>query len=153
MTQYLATGVTREQVYTTLASKISSTLGLNAFIRGLPIFANLDVSQSPTGYLHQAMSKPKQKWGMPPRYVDLSMLWVCMAQQPLDPGIQTSPATQLNVLRDLLDVALAPDQAHQRVCTLGGIVEHCWVVGDTIYENITGLAWTAWHTQIETEYF
>jgi hypothetical protein len=153
MSQYLAQGVTREQVYTALATKISSTLGLNNFVRGWPIIQNLDVSQSPTGYLHQASSKPQQKRFLPPRYLDRALLCVAVAQQPIDPGITISPATQLNNYRDLLDTALASDQGGQHVCTLGGLVEHCWVVDDTIYEALVGSAWTMFRTHIEIQYF
>jgi hypothetical protein len=153
MSQYLAQGVSRETVYTALATKIATTLGLNSFVRGWPPLANLDVSQSPTGYLHQATSKPIQKWGHPPVYIDRALLWVLIAQQPIDPGITTSPSTQLNVLRDLLDTALKSDQGDQNVCTLGGLVHHCWAVEDTIFESIAGLAWTLFRTHIEIQYF
>lgn len=155
MTQYAATGVTREQVYSALASKIQTTLGLNSLVRGWPILSNVDISQSPTGYLHQNSSKPIQEKNrrLPPRYVDSVRLWVMVAQQNTDAGIQNSPSTVLNNLRDLLDLAFVSDQGDQFVCTLGGLVEHCWVTDDTTFESIANSAWTLFRTHIEVQYF
>lgn len=155
MTQYTGQGVTREQVYIALEAQIQSVLNLKSFIRGWPIMSGVDSSQSPAGYLHQESSRPVHAANrrLPPKYVDRARLWVMVAQQPSDQGIIVSPSTQLNNLRDLLDTALQGDQGDQYVCTLGGLVEHCWIVDDTIFEAVTGLLWTLFRTHIELQYF
>jgi hypothetical protein len=153
MSYFTNTGVTRDAIYTALGTKISTTLGLNKFIRGWVTVGNLDVANSPTGFLHQAASKPIQKRGLPPRYIDKAHLLVAFANQTTDPGFTISPATALNNLRDLLDTALVGDQGDAFVCTLGGLVEHCWVTDDTIFEAISGSPWTCFRTFIEIQYF
>lgn len=153
LTQYVSVGVTREAVYTALASKIQTTLGLNGIVRGWPIMSEMNITDSPCAYLHQESSKPTQKRYLPVRYLDRARLWVFVAQTSSDPGLVVSPSTQLNNLRDLLDTALAPDQGDQRVFTLGGLVEHCWVEDDTTFESISGTEWTLFRTHISVQYF
>jgi hypothetical protein len=47
------------------------------------------------------------------------------------PGQETHlAATDLNALKKLVDNALLPDNT-DGACTLGGLVSHCWVEGDT----------------------
>jgi len=40
-------------------------------------------------------------------------------------------ATTLNTLFNAIDAALTPDDPIQGVFTLGGLVSHCWIEGDT----------------------
>ncbi len=40
-----------------------------------------------------------------------------------------SPGEVLNPLLDAIEVALAPDNIVTRKCTLGGLVQHCWIEG------------------------
>ena len=40
-------------------------------------------------------------------------------------------ATTLNTLLQVIDAALVPDDAVQAVFTIGGLVSHCWIEGDT----------------------
>lgn len=50
----------------------------------------------------------------------------------IDTGLDPNaiPATQLNNLLDAIDVCLAPDNAMTNKCTLGGLVSHCYVLGE-----------------------
>jgi hypothetical protein len=42
---------------------------------------------------------------------------------------QAAPSTILNPLMDAVQNALAPDDPKLERCTLGGLVEHCWIEG------------------------
>lgn len=74
--------------------------------------------------------------GVPPKHLLQAGIWIwakipdgLRAGQP----DQTTPgATVLNPLLDAVETALAPDDVTQNVLTLGGLVSHCWIEGETV---------------------
>lgn len=81
----------------------------------------LYISEASESYVYQ--SENLQKRSISP------MIFVYV-----DRGLDTSngviPAVQLNDIMDAIDLALAPDNALTGRCTLGGLVEHCYISGE-----------------------
>lgn len=145
-------GVTREDLYTTLQTYLQYYMGLGAVYRNTPNWSNINITDSPVGFIDQISSEPKRpSQALFPFYYDKSLLWIAVNQQTADPN--TTIATQLNNLRDTLDLALGPDQnAFGQQCTLAGRALHCWVTQDTWTGTFTQGAWTGFRTFIEIDY-
>jgi hypothetical protein len=71
-----------------------------------------------------------------PGKLTLSGLIILYFQAPMpmleNIGAETiNGATQLNAMLQAIDAALLPDHITSGKLTLGGLVEHCWIEGDT----------------------
>jgi len=148
----LYTGVTRESLYTTLQIYLQYYMGLSAIFRNTPNWSNQNVTDSPIGFIDQRSSIPiRPSVNLFPFYRDKNMFWAAVSQQTSDPSVPIS--TQLNNLRDSLDVALSSDQnAYGPKCTLAGRAIHCWVTDDAWAGSFTQGAWTGFRTIVEIEY-
>jgi hypothetical protein len=145
-------GVTRESLYETLQVYLQYYMGLNAVYRNTPNWSNINITDSPVGFLEHLGSKPQRpSQTLYPFYIDRNLLWVAINQQTADPN--STLDTQINNLRDNLDVALSTDQnAFGQVCTLAGRAMHCWVSDDTWAGAFTQGAWTGFRSLIEIRY-
>jgi hypothetical protein len=118
--------MTREPIYAALFEKLRVISSLVTASRKLKHWADVPDIQQPA--LFQAQ-KSENVTGMPkfPRVWELAVdvyLYVKTAKDP-----QAAPSTILNPLMDAVQNALAPDDPKLERCTLGGLVEHCWIEG------------------------
>jgi hypothetical protein len=95
----------------------------------------LAAEMQPACFLVQARNTKVTKPGFPGK-LTLSGFIILYFQCPaplIDPiGEETVlGATLLNTLLDAIDVAMQPDHIVSGKFTLGGLVEHCWVEGQT----------------------
>jgi hypothetical protein len=142
--------VTRESIYVALAKQLQTVMGLSTFYRARVNLASLNANLSPVGVLMQATSKPHYKEPMPTRYVDTCIFVCAVTQQSTDPSYVA--ATQLNNMRDLLDLALAPEMPDRSHCTLGGLIDYVRPTQDVYGETLEGYTWTHFGTTLEFRY-
>lgn len=143
--------VARETVYSTLASLLQTGMGLTTVYRTRVNVQELNANVSPVGMLSQAHGRAfRPKESAPTRYLDTCVFTCAVAQQSVNPTYVA--ATQLNTLRDLLDLALKPDEPDVTRCTLGGIVDYVRPVSDYYGETVQNGVFTQFATTLEILY-
>jgi hypothetical protein len=74
--------------------------------------------------------------GAPPIRTWRVQLWVwCKIPLGATPGVPdgvTPGASIINPMIDAIEAALAPDTPISNTLTLGGLVQHCWIEGETV---------------------
>jgi hypothetical protein len=74
--------------------------------------------------------------GAPSKRIWRVQLWVwCKIPLGFTPGVPddvTPGASVINPLIDAIEAALKPDNPVVNVLTLGGLVQHCWIEGETV---------------------
>ena len=120
----------REAIYTALFAKLSGVAGLATTSRRLKHYSEVSPSQQPAMYVTQASQFVKQIKGFPSEYTLEAKVWIY--SHNTDTAI--SPATALNNLLDLVDLALRPSVPQDKQ-TLGGLVEHCWIDGEIVTDE------------------
>jgi hypothetical protein len=96
----------------------------------------LTVAEQPALFLVQVQQNyaPKPFPGVPTRLTLSGYLILYLFSDAPDENIgaeQLLVATQLNQLFKAIDTALLPDDFSKQKFTIGGLVEHCWIEGDT----------------------
>jgi hypothetical protein len=118
----------RETIYAALYTKLSAAAGFTTTSRRLKHWADVPPTDQPALFVSQrAETNNPMPPGLPPRYtfhVDVYLY----ANTGADSGVP--PATILNPLLDAVHAALAPNYNTGKQ-NLGGLVEHCWIEGDT----------------------
>lgn len=118
----------REAIYSALFDRLKAIPGLRTTSRRLRHWSDVDASQQPA--LFQAQGRETATPGDPARGVPTK--WTLSADVYIyvrTDGDQV-PGTVMNPLLDAIEAALRNDNAMQRVQTLGGLVERCWIEGD-----------------------
>jgi hypothetical protein len=93
----------------------------------------------PALYQHQVTETRSQDKGQPfILTMRVELYFYCTTQPPSEQAGDPTKiaAAQLNSMLDNLDAALAPDPVTM-VQTLGGLVSHCWIAGNTTYYEDT----------------
>lgn len=116
-----------EAIFAALFSKVSTSAGYTTTSRRLKHWADVEVANMPA--LFQAQKDRKvERTGRKPAIHRLAADIYIYVNAGSDPN--AAPAPIINPLIDAIENSLAPDDASGTVCTLGGLVTHCWVAGD-----------------------
>jgi hypothetical protein len=125
----------RETAYTALLTKLQ-TLSPSTFktlTRRLKHWQDVPMEDQPALYMEHAGEVTQIVRGQPARVVLEVNLWIYCRSE----GDPVGPV--LNPLLDALDTALKPQNDGDHVLTLGGVVHHVWIEGQTqIFEGDLG---------------
>lgn len=129
----------REAIYEALFAKAAAATQVVTSSRSLRTLDEVATANMPALYQNQVTESRKQYKGQPFILTMRVDLYFYAPTQPM--GIQAdstgySASKQLNEMLDNLDAALAPDPVTM-VQTLGGLVSHCWIAGNTTYYEDT----------------
>jgi hypothetical protein len=148
-TPWLA-GQGRETIYAYLQALLENTMQLTSIRRGYPVWNQLNVNDSPVGFMHVEGGRASNRYGFPPVYQDAVTFWVGLVQPSLDP--KSVDQTGLLNLRDVLEKAFLSDQGDQHVSTMRGRVISLWVVQDFYQESQSVGSWTSFVSRFEVRY-
>lgn len=118
----------REAIYSALFDRLKTIPALRSSSRRLKHWVDVDPSEQPALFLAQVRETSVP--GDPARGVPAK--WTLSADVYIyarTDGGQV-PGTVMNPLLDAVEAATLPDNAVQRVQTLGDLVERCWIEGD-----------------------
>lgn len=147
---YSYPGVKRELVYSTLAKRLGSGLGITVYRKRLEL-SKFDVGASPLGMLMLSTDdRYVIKKYAPARYFDRCQFIVGISQRTQD--FNHVPATPILNLRDALDAALVKDSPDMQQCTLGGIVDYVHITRTIYHESLQGTTWTGFECVLEFLY-
>lgn len=138
MTQFDAQN--REAIYVALVAQLKAALGstFTTISRKYKIGVDIPAELQPALFvLEMGERREAPQRGIPGRLILSAMLVVhCIDDIPTEPmGEETSlVATKINEFLRKIDDALAPSPA-TGVQTLGGLVSHCWVEGETLVDH------------------
>jgi hypothetical protein len=121
---------TREQVMQALFLHLQAIADFKTAGRRLKLWADVPPGDQPAMFLvdHHEKSTPQPR-GLPNKLLLRANVFIYF-QSGTDQTV--TPDTLLNGYLDALDVALAPDNVMDGVFSLGGMVDHCWVEGETL---------------------
>jgi len=126
--------MTREPIYAALYAKLSAAAGFVTTSRKLKHWSDTPPADQPALFLSQRHETTvPMPPGMPYRYVFHVDVYL-YAYTGASPDV--APATILNPLHDAVHAALAPNAVTGKQ-NLGGLVEHCWIEGDTATDEGT----------------
>mgnify|MGYP000382041799 CR=1 FL=1 len=119
--------VNRETVYNALFDRLKTIEGLRTSSRTLKHWTDVPAAQQPALFVsHKSESTDPRPNGAPPKKTLMLDVYVYVKTQ------NQTPSTALNRLLQAVDEALKPDTPPQMgLCTLGGLVAHCWIEGTT----------------------
>ena len=123
----------REAVYTALFSKLQSITCFRTCTRRLKHWQDVPREDQPALYLELGGETRTPVRGLPARVVLECNLWIYVnsAGDPVGPV--------LNPVLDAVDKAFEPVNDGDHAVTLGGVVHHCWIEGQTqIFEGVLG---------------
>lgn len=118
----------RENIYAALYSRLAAIPGLRTTGRKLRHWSDVDASQQPALFMtqgRQIATPGDPARGVPTKWTLMADVYIYVRTD----GDQI-PGTVMNPLLDALDAVMAPDNQMQRVQTLGGLVERCWIEGE-----------------------
>lgn len=121
--------VTRESIWTQVANKLGATVGAVTTGRKLVPFDQVPPEKQPALFIAQTKEEHKQKAGVPAILTLKADIFMYTNSGGND---QTLCSTQINNMLDALDAAFAFDDVARGRCTLGGIVQHAWIDGETL---------------------
>lgn len=126
----------REQVYTALFDHMQNSGKLSmikVFTRRLKHWSDVQPEDQPALYMEHTGESAKVMRGLPTAHVLSVNLWIYVKtdENPTGPV--------LNPILDAIDASLAPQTDGENTQTLGGLVHHCWIEGETqIFEGDLG---------------
>jgi hypothetical protein len=124
----------RETIYAALFAVVANAAPFVTTGRRAKLLNEMQPGTLPALFQSQVRETTAQTKGIPPKYT-LHVDIILYATNP-DPNLTAS--TQLNDLIDAVEAALAPSPA-TGVQTLGGLVSHCFISGETdIFEGNSG---------------
>lgn len=118
----------REQIYAELFERLKAIPGLRTTSRKLRHWTDVDSSQQPA--LFQAQGRQIATPGDPARGVPTKWTFLIDVYVYARTDGDRVPGTVMNPLLDAIEAVTKPDNPTQRVQTLGGLVERCWIEGD-----------------------
>jgi hypothetical protein len=123
----------REVAYTALYNVLWAASAFKTITRRLKHWSDVSPEDQPALYIEHSGEVTNVVRGQPSRIVLEVNLWVYVFTE----GAETGPV--LNPLLDAVELALAPSTTGDHVQTLGGVVHHCWIEGQTqIFEGNLG---------------
>lgn len=129
----MKTVASREAVYAALLAQVATAQGVKTVTRRLKHWQDVPAEEQPAVYIEHTGEVRQQTRGQPARVVLECNLWVYVATAEQEVG------PVLNPVLDAIDVVLDPVEAEGNVNTLGGVVHHCWIEGQTqIFEGDLG---------------
>lgn len=129
--------IDREAIWSALFEQLKSSVGSEFVSIGRKHKAPPDLlpAQQPALFLVEAKETHLQKpAGLPQKIALHGFLIIYFQASDLQEeiGAETElPATKMNAFLQAIDDALAPDDRATDRFTLGGLVTHCWIEGDT----------------------
>ncbi|NHR05729.1 hypothetical protein HA052_11010 [Chromobacterium haemolyticum] len=118
----------REHIYAALFERLKAIPGLRTTSRRLKQWGDVDSSQQPALFLAQGRETATP--GDPARGVPTKWLLHPEVYLYVRTTGNQAPGTVMNPLLDAIEAVTKPDNPMQRVQTLGGLVERCWIEGD-----------------------
>lgn len=132
------TTIDREPIWVAAYNALKAGLGTSVVTCGRKHVMPPDLSpnQQPAAFLVQIREhRQAGPRGLPGKLMLEGMIFIYVYPPLTDsvPGKETSlAATKINELLKLVDDSFQPDlQGHNEYCSLGGVVSHCWVEGQT----------------------
>lgn len=123
----------REVAYTALFNKLKTIPGITTCTRKLKHWQDVPPEEQPALYMAHDGEVRSPVRGLPDRIVLEGFLYLYVNSQ----GEEVGPI--INPLLDAIDGAFAPANDGDHAQTLGGIVHHCWIEGQTqIFEGNLG---------------
>jgi len=89
------------------------------------------VTDQPAVFIRHVSDHYDRAQGILPRLTLNLEIWI-YSRAGADPHV--APDSGLNDLVDSVEAALAPDNAMLRTLTLGGLVQHCWLEGEVMFD-------------------
>ena len=114
----------REPIYAALFGLVSGVPGIVTASRRLKHWNDVPAVDQPALFQIQKGETGEQAQGLPMKWTLAAEIYLYVNSGDDPAGI---PATELNNLLDLIELALAPN--FRGVQTLGGLVSHCWISG------------------------
>lgn len=131
----MKTIASRETAFTALFTWLQTNTGSNfkTFTRRLKHWNDCSEQDCPAMYMTHTGETTQPLHGQPPRIVLELELWFYVKTYEKEVGPIVNP------LIDVIGTALEPNNNGENTQTLGGIVHHCWIEGQTvIYEGNLG---------------
>lgn len=123
----------REQAFQALFDRLSAVPGMVTCTRKLKHWQDVPPEEQPALYMAHDGEVRSPVRGLPDRVVLEGSLYLYVSTN----GEAVGPT--LNPLLDAIDGAFAPANDGDHTQTLGGIVHHCWIEGQTqIFEGNLG---------------
>jgi hypothetical protein len=120
---------TREQVWVAVLARLGNAVGAVTVSRKLVPFDQVPAESQPAFFLVQSREEHRQKAGLPAILTLKGDIFMYTNSGGNDTVIAS---TQINGMLDALDAAFAFDDVARGRCTLGGIVQHAWIDGETL---------------------
>lgn len=120
---------TREAIWVAAFAKLAAATGAITSSRKLLPFDDVPAEKQPAIFLAQGKESHKQGAGRP-AILTLSAELFLYTNTGGNPDIIAS--TQLNAMLDAIDATMAFDDVARARCTLGGLVQHAWIDGETV---------------------
>lgn len=125
----VAATVTLSLPTTAAGSGVGFTSGFQTTGRRLKFWT--DPITFPALFLRNVSDKFERREKQPPRRIMQVEAWI-YSKAGANPDI--APGVALNNILDALETALAPDNVLDNRMTLGGLVYHCWIEGESLYD-------------------
>lgn len=125
-----------EPAYAALFAKLAAISGLKTSSRKIKHWSDVPAKQQPALFMIQGGETPEQNSGLNPKWRLKAEIYLYV-----NPGEGKSiiPSQVMNGLLKNVRDALAHDSIMARVCTLGGLVTHCWISGEIeVYDGVLG---------------
>jgi hypothetical protein len=123
----------RETAYLALFARLQNITGIKNCTRKLTHWQDSPMENQPVLYMEQGGEVRNPVQGLPARLVLEANLWLYVSTQ----GDPVGPV--LNPLLDAIGDTLEPIVAQNNRQTLGGVVHHCWIEGQTqVFEGNLG---------------
>jgi hypothetical protein len=132
---------TREDVLTEFANRIALLDGFETISRRATLnpldLTKIDFDQPAIVLLEHDETTERRARNLPPVLI-VSVMVCVYARIPRDPENPSNPdptipgATIINPLIEIVEEMFEPDNLLEGVCTLGGLVSHAWIEGETI---------------------
>lgn len=116
----------RKAIYAALFNKIKTIPGIVTTSKKLKMWSDVSPAQQPHISMRRLNDAPVQQRGVPTKWYMHRELYLYVIDKGPD-----GPGDKLDDLLDsIISIALAHDHPSKDVCTLGGLVEHCWISGE-----------------------
>lgn len=121
-------GAMREQIMSALCARIFAIGNFKTTGRRALLWSKVPIDKQPACFVQnvkETTEHPNTMLAVRRMYIDV------VFYQQVGSNPDAEPSAAINGLLDALDAALAPDDDLTNMLTLGGIVQQCWIEGDT----------------------
>lgn len=119
----------RESIWKAVFAKVAATTGAVTASRTLVPFDQVPPEKQPAVFMAQNREAHKNTTGRPAILTLTAELYLYTNRG----GDNTiTPSTQINNMLDAIDALLTFDDVATGRCTLGGLVQHAWIEGETL---------------------